>query len=135
MYTSATWVGRTPDESADFTLDPDEARAVLSVAKRVEDIADLLCRQLSKGSTLAELAHARWDLKDHFYYLADAACTQGVKDAANGKQMARDVLDAVREAALRAFDDVVAPFAGSALGASIIQARTRVEWDLAKAVG
>lgn len=135
VYTSAAWVGRTPDESADFTLDPDEARAVLSVAKRVEDIADTLCKQLSKGSTLAELSHARWDLKDHFYYLADAACTQGVKDAANGKQMARDVLDAVREAALRAFDDVVAPFAGSALGASIIQARTRVQWDLAKAVG
>lgn len=135
VYTSAAWVGRTPDESADFTLDPDEARAVLSVAKRVEDIADTLCRPLSKGKALAELAHARWDLKDHFYYLADAACTQAVKDATDGKQMTRDVLDAVREAALRAFDDVVAPFAGSALGASIIQARTRVQSDLAKAVG
>jgi len=134
VYTSAAWVGRTPEESTDFTLSPDEAKAVLSVAKRVEEIADILCKPLSKGSTLAELVHTRRDLKDHFYVLADAACTQAVKDAASGKEMTRDVLDAVRSAALKAFDEILTPFAGPALGASIIQTRSRVQWDLAKAV-
>lgn len=133
IYTSAAWVGRTPDESAAFTLDPAEAKTVLAVAKRVEDVADILCRPLSKGSTLAELLHTRKDLRDHFYVLADAACTQAVKDAASGKEMTRDVLEAVHIAALRAFDEIVTPFAGSALGASVIQARSRVRMELLRA--
>lgn len=135
IYTSAAWVGRTPNESADFTLDPDEARAVLAVAKRVEEIAEALCRPLSKGSTLPELNHMRRDLKDDFYYRADAACTRAVKDAATGKEMARDVLDALRDAALATFDEVITPFAGSTLGAAIIQTRTRIQWDVAKVIG
>jgi len=133
VYTSAAWVGRTPEQSADFTLSPEEAKAVLSVAKQVEKIAGILCRQLSKGSILSELVHTRSDLKDHFYVLADAACTRAVKDAANGKEMAPDVLEAVHDAALKAFDEIITPFAGPALGASIIQARSRVLLDLARA--
>lgn len=133
VYTSAAWVGREPNQSAQFTLDPDEAKAVLSVAKRVEDIATILCKQLSKGSALSELVGSRRDLKDHFYYLADGACTQAISDAASGKEMAPDVVDAVRAAALDAFDDVISPFSGSALNVAIIQARTRLQKDLAHA--
>jgi hypothetical protein len=133
IYTSAAWVGRTPEESSNFTLNPDEAKAVLSVAKRVEDMANILCGPLSKGSILAELVRTKRDLKDHFYVLADAACTQAITDAVNGKEMTRDVLKAVGDAALDAFDDIVTPFAGPALGPSIIQARSSVQRDLAMA--
>lgn len=133
VYTSAAWVTREPKESALYTLDPQEAKAVLAVAGRVEAIANLLCKQLSKGSTLAELVTCRRELRDRFYFLADAACTRAIQDAVDGREMAQDVIEAVRAAALDAFDDVLGPFAGSALSISIIQARTRLQFDLADA--
>jgi hypothetical protein len=132
VYTSAAWVGREAKQSAQFTLEPDEAKAVLSVAKRVETIAVILVRQLAKRSILADLVGSRLELKDHFYYLADGACTQAISDAVSGKEMAQNVIDAVRAAALDAFDDVIAPFAGPAMSITIIQARARLRIDLAK---
>jgi hypothetical protein len=131
VYTAAAWVDHTPQESAELTLDPAQAKAVLSVAQRVEEIADLLCRQLSRGWTLADLTHLKGDLRDYFYVLARAVCTQAIKDAATGHKLAREVIDTLCSAALEAFDETVLPFAGPALGAAIIQARGRVQRDLA----
>jgi hypothetical protein len=134
VYTSGAWVGRTPAESATFTLGQTEAADVLSVAARVEQIADIVCRPLRKGSILWELVHTRKDLRDQFYVRADAACTQAITYAAAGKGLSVSVLSAVRDAALVAFDEVVTPFAGPTLGPSIIQARGRVQMDLSAAI-
>lgn len=133
VYTAASWVSRTSEESAQYTLDPTAARAVLDAAKRVEAMSKILCQPLSKGSSLEELNKSWRDLRERFYTRADAACTAAIQAAEAGQALSPTVTEALREAALEAFDDIVAPFASPTLSVAIIQSRTRIQWELAKA--
>ena len=75
---------------------------------------------------MADLNSSRRDLRERFYVLADAACQTAIQNAHTAAPLSPSVLTALRDAALAAFDDVVAPFASPTLNPAIIQSRTSV---------